>query len=143
MTALRRLRRAAAFAAVAAAALLSASCGGGGTGTVTGKITVNGQPLPNGLITFLSEVGNQDPFPAYIKDGLYETGQIPAGPCKVTISHSDFTRPSAPENDLVPPPAARAGGAGTVPDKYASADTSGLTFTVKAGPNTYDQDLKN
>lgn len=136
------LRRVASFALVVAAAALSASCTGGGTGTVKGKITVNGQPLPRGLITFESEVGNRDAFAAAIVDGEYETGPIPAGPCKVTVIHSDFAQPSAPEgNDLIPTRTAKDQPGLTVPDKYHQADTSGLTFTVKPGENTYDQDL--
>ena len=142
MTALYRLRRAASLAAVAAAAVLSASCTGGGTGVVSGRITVNGQPLPDGLITFESEVGNKNAYAAAIRQGVYETEPIPAGPCKVTVIHSAVPRPAETGgNDLVPVRKAKDGPGITVPDKYHRSDTSGLTFTVKSGANTYDQDL--
>lgn len=141
MTALCRLRRAAGFAAVALTAVLSASCGGGSS-KVSGRITVNGQPLPDGLITFESDVGNRDAFSAAIKDGIYETGEIPAGPCKVTVIHSAVPRPTVTGgNDLVPVRSAKDGPGITVPVKYHKSETSGLTYTVKSGANTYDQDL--
>lgn len=139
MTAIR-LRRAAPVATVALAALLSASCSSG-VGTVKGTVTVGGKPLPNGLITFESEVGNKDPFSAAIADGAYETGPIPAGPCKITITHAAMARPAVGGNDLTPARAARGKSAIEVPAKYARSDTSGLTFTVKSGANTFDKDL--
>ena len=142
MTALRRLRRIAAFAAVAAAAVLSASCTGGGNGTVSGRITLNGQPLKDGLITFESQVGSMNAYSAAIRDGIYETEPIPAGLCKVTVIHSAVPRPTETGgNDLVPVRTPKQGPGQVVPDKYHKSDTSGLTFTVKAGANTYDQDL--
>jgi hypothetical protein len=126
------LRRAFALATVFLAGCAPA------TGTVQGKITINGMPLPAGLITFLSEVGNHDAFSATIKDGKYETGPIPAGPCKVTVVHSSVARPAAGGSDLG---RARTTGVVEVPDKYGRADSSGLTFTVKPGANTFDQNL--
>jgi hypothetical protein len=141
MTALRRLYRVTACAALLAGTVLSASCTGSATGTVKGKITVNGQPLPDGLITFESEVGNKDPFSAAVKDGAYETGPIPVGLCKVSVIQNKVPRPAAPGNDLVPVANPRDRAAVTVPPKYGRSDTSGLTFDVKAGPNTFDKDL--
>lgn len=136
-----RLRRAAPVAAVALAALLSASCKPA-TGTVKGTITVNGKPLPSGLITFESEVGNKDAYSAAIQDGAYETDQIPTGPCKISIIHSAVPRPEAVGgNDLVPGRKPGAKAAIEVPDKYGRSDTSGLTITVKEGVNTFDKDL--
>ena len=108
------------------------------TGTVKGKITVNGKPLPAGLITFHSEVENHDAFSAAIQDGQYETGPIPAGSCKVTVVLSSVAKPAAGGSDRG---RVRAGGTIEVPEKYGRADTSGLTFTVKPGANTFDQDL--
>jgi hypothetical protein len=129
MTPLRR--------ALALATVFLAGCAPA-TGTVRGKIAVNGTPLPAGLITFQSEVGNHDAFSAPVKDGRYETGPIPAGPCKVTVIHSSVARPAAGGSDLG---RARTAGAVEVPEKYGRADTSGLTFTVKPGANSFDRDL--
>lgn len=109
------------------------------TGTVSGTITINGKPLTAGQITFQSEVGNHDAFSAPITDGHYETGPIPAGPCKVTVIHSSVAKPAASGNDLVQ---ARGSRSIAVPDKYGRADSSGLTFTVKSGANTFDRDLQ-
>jgi hypothetical protein len=108
------------------------------TGTVQGKITVNGTPLPAGLITFQSEVGNHDALSAPVKDGRYETGPIPVGPCKVTVIHSSVARPAAGGSDLG---RARTAGVVEVPEKYGRADTSGLTLTIKSGANMFDRNL--
>jgi hypothetical protein len=129
MTALRR--------AFALATVFLAGCAPA-TGTVQGKITVNGKPLPAGLITFHSEVGNHEVFSAPVKDGRYETGPIPAGPCKVTVIHSSVAKPAAGGSDLG---RARTAGVVKVPEKYGRGDTSGLTFAIKSGANTFDRDL--
>ena len=129
MTTLRR--------AFALATVFLAGCSPA-TGTVQGKITVNGTPLAAGLITFQSEVGNHDAFSAPVKDGRYETGPTPAGPCKVTVIHSSVVRPAARGSDLG---RTRTAGVVEVPEKYGRADTSGLTFSIKPGANTFDRDL--
>ena len=134
------VRRAAPLALVALAAL-AAGCGPHASGTVEGKITVHGKPLPAGLITFESEVGNRDAYSAQIQDGAFKTGPIPAGPCKITVINSTASGPPpVGGNDLSPTRAPRAGVV-EVPVKYGRSDTSGLTFTVKEGTNTFDQDL--
>jgi hypothetical protein len=138
-----RLHRALPVALAALAAVLSAGCTGGGTGTVKGKITVNGNPLPSGLITFESQTGKKNAYAAAIRDGMYETDQIPSGPCKITVVHSAIPAPESGGNDLL---AGRKGGARVagvveVPRKYHSSDTSGLELEVKAGANTFDKDL--
>ena len=135
---------------VLCAALLAAGCGPPPTGTVSGTVKVNGQPVANGLITFESEVGKRDVFSAAVLDGKYTTGEIPVGPTKVTVVNRQ-PNPAAPPpkegklmagqgGDLSPPPRAAAAPAG-VPTKYNSSATSGLTYEVTAGPNAKDFDL--
>ncbi len=133
-----------ALAAVLAAA---AGCGPPPTGTVSGVVKVGGQPVANGLITFESEVGNRDVFSAAVLDGKYATGEIPAGPTKVSIVTRQ-ANPAAPPSkeaglmagqagDRAPPPKRAA----EVPGKYSSSTTSGITYEVTKGPNTKDFDL--
>jgi hypothetical protein len=141
MSALARIRRAAPFAVVLAASLLATSCGGG-TGSVKGTITVGGKPLPSGLIVFLPEGGNKDPMNCAIRNGEYETTPMPAGLARIYIIPSSRRPQAEGGSDLVPAVREAANDPFTVPTKYQTVETSGLTVTVKAGETlTFDKDL--
>jgi hypothetical protein len=147
MTTLKFARRAASVA-LAALALFAAGCGGG-MGTVKGKITVRGQPLAGGLITFLPQGENNNPVSVAINmDGTYDSGPIiPSGLAKVYIIPSSPVGrgPAAGGGDVIPvakKALAASAGATSVPVKYQTVETSGLTVTVKPGETvTFDQDL--
>jgi hypothetical protein len=84
-----RLVTAAALAVVLA--LAAAGCGGHGIPRepVSGKVTLDGSPLDNGLITFTPEDNTRPPAGTAITDGSYRMGRAdgPApGPHTVTIS---------------------------------------------------------
>lgn len=140
-----RMDRPTRWAFVVVLAGLAAGCGPAPTGTVSGTVTVGGRPVPNGLITFSSEVGTRDSFSAAVLDGKYTTGPIPAGPAKVTVIARGANPAEAPAGkgggDLAPPPKSAAKKVVTVPTKYGATDTSGLTFEVAKGDNTKDFDL--
>ena len=53
-------------------------------GQLSGKVAYKGQPVPLGTIYFHSTNGGRISAP--IKDGLYQTSDVPAGECTVTIS---------------------------------------------------------
>jgi hypothetical protein len=132
--------------------LCLAGCGGPQVGSVTGTVTWNGKPIERGLITFSPNAGA--PHPAAIIAGKYETGEIPTGEYKIMVILSEV--PGAPP--VTKQPAGSLGeGLGAsdlrapapsvakarLDPKYGDASTSGLSFTVKSGPNTYDPpDLK-
>lgn len=139
----RPMRHTLSAALVAVVALLTSSCSDS-PGTVKGIVTLNKQPLKSGLITFESQVGNKDAFWAAIRDGAYETGSIPSGPCKVTVIHSAVAAKPEEEvggNDLVPTRNPGARSDSEVPEKYHRSDTSGLEYSVKPGENKYDVNL--
>ena len=132
------------------AILLTAGCGEP-SGFVTGKITVNGKPLPRGLITFLPEGGNKDPFSSAIVNGAYRTNPMPVGPAKIMIVPTlTAVEKGPPEetggNDRIPKPklnkAARKKDPFDIPLLFQNADTSGLQITVEKGENTFDKDIK-
>ncbi len=83
-------RRAKARSAIWAYACLSVfasvlGCGGGPeTCTVTGAVTFNGQPVPEGSILFVPEDGKGVPDPGTIRDGRY-TARVKPGPKRVEI----------------------------------------------------------
>ena len=61
-------------------------CGGSGKGTVTGKVTLDGKPLPAGKISFVGASGKA--ATADISDGQYTATNVPTGDVKVTVQTS-------------------------------------------------------
>lgn len=84
--------------------------------TVAGIVTVNGQPLADGMIIFYLD--DNEFVGTKVKGGTFRVTRVPAGEWRVTIRSDE------------------------VPAKYASEDTSGLRVAVKQGMNTLDFDLK-
>lgn len=72
--------------------LVTAGCGGGGvpTGTVYGKVTVDGQPLADGTISFNPLDGNTPTAGGKITNGTYSVA-VPRGNQKVLISSPKVT----------------------------------------------------
>lgn len=152
--------------AVLAVALVLSGCGGGGEGTakrekthpVSGKVTYRGQPVAGATITFNP---GQDParkagFGITDDNGNYSIGTYAVGDgaiegsYMVTISKAlpaAVRQPDPPEDQYVPPeemPAAKpTPPVQMIPAKYASPTSSGLTFEVKPGSNTFDIELKD
>lgn len=89
---------------------------------VSGKVTVQGKPLVEGSVTLVS-LDQKKPkvVTATVKDGSYTLKDLPAGKYAVAVTSEK---------------------AGTVPLKFATTDTSGLTFQSQAGANQFDIDLK-
>ena len=90
--------------------------------TVTGKVTLQGKPLGDGDISFVS-LDKKEPkvmTAALAADGTYTAKDVPPGKYAVSV----------------------AGAKTKTPAKYATTDTSGLTVEVKAGANTFDVELK-
>lgn len=123
-------------------------CGGQEMGVVKGTVTWNNKPIVRGMISFIPDSG--PPYSAAIIDGLYDTGEIPTGDYRCTIVLTE-----GPPGESPTPPPKRAGSSfseGLGPadlrspnkavrafdTKYCNPATSGLTYTVKPGPNTYD-----
>ncbi|HZT78599.1 MAG TPA: carboxypeptidase regulatory-like domain-containing protein [Gemmataceae bacterium] len=95
-----------------------------GGAKVQGKVTLDGQPLPGGKVTFVpakgSDVKSRD---ADIdKDGSYRIPDLPPGQYKIAIEGTAKT---------------------PAPKQFARADTSGLTLEVKEGSNRHDIALKS
>jgi hypothetical protein len=85
----QRLTLRSARAALAGLLFLAAcGCGGsGGKGTVTGTVTLDGQPLPAGKIAFMPAEGAG--VSADIRDGAYTATDVPTGEVKVIVeTHS-------------------------------------------------------
>jgi hypothetical protein len=116
-------------------------CGQSQSGTVTGKVTFNGEPVGAGTVAFYG-TGDKAAIAALRPDGTYEAVGVPLGEVKVTVTTPP--PPPAPEvaannpmmrKKKVTVPTAK----GTsLPPKYASATTSQLTLTVTEGTQTFN-----
>jgi hypothetical protein len=139
-------------AACWAACLLCAGCGptAAPTGTVSGVITLQGKPLAAGTVSFRNDEKGLVASMQLDASGRYELRfaggkQIPIGMYAVTISPPEphvltaaelASEKSAAVKNAAPPPRQ------DIPQKYRFAETSGLSFTVDAGANTFDLDLQ-
>jgi hypothetical protein len=138
------------------AALLAVGCGAG-SGTVTGKVSYEGKPIPAGRVTFLDGKGQTYSSPIG-DDGGYSIPKVPAGEVKIAVDTG-----APPPN--IPAPAAVKGKTGAppgvppealkaydfeaqrakyvkIPNKYKDPEKSGLTYTVTGGSQTHDIVLK-
>ncbi len=110
-------------------ALLAGGCGGEAVGTISGTVTFEGQPLPEGLVSFVTDKGQV--VTGRVHEGAYVVKGVPVGPAKVTVRQIEdpFARrpPSSQVNEI--------------PLRYRSADDSGLTHTVVSGSQTRDLEL--
>jgi hypothetical protein len=114
---------------------------GPGRGDLAGKVSYQGKPLRSGSVS----VAGSDGIPRasiILADGRYEVPNLPAGPIKAAVTSPDpvKSQPHARKKDEPPPTVDRTGWF-AIPDRYGSFDKSGLTFTLKVGPNTWDIDL--
>jgi hypothetical protein len=106
-------------------ALLGAAlcgCGGFKTGTVSGKVTVDGKSVNTGTIYFVLAPGKQSVVPIE-PDGTYKA-QVPVG--KVTVTIQDGPPPPGQKQNV------------PIPVKYASAKTSGLQYDITGGSQEID-----
>ena len=129
----------------------------GRTGAVKGKVTYNAQALPAGCtIVFVHEEKAIPASTAIAADGSYTLlmngkPEIPVGTYKISVSPpakdaaaaADPSNPEAYKAVMMGKKAAPGEQKGPFPQKYLSAETSKLTFTVKEGSNTYDLDMKD
>lgn len=121
----------------------------GATGTVTGRLTMDGKPLsPKHAVSFMDM---QKGFLAYGKtdaDGKFQVdswneGKLPIGKYHVMIAPPPFEGPKKemtpeerfdhPEMEVMKM---------EFPKKYRETATSGLEYEIKVGPNVIDIDLK-
>jgi hypothetical protein len=135
------------------AVVLPAAVAGCGpkTGTVAGKVSVDGRPINAGIVSFLGaevEPGARNSSTGTIHaDGSYLAHGVPVGPIKVCIipdiMSGIMSGGRARRRPLPPPgmPAALLAPTAApvqIPPKYTKFDTSGLTLTVQGGRNPFD-----
>jgi len=133
--------RAIAFFIVLVAA---AGCGGGTTSTVEGRVSLKGQPLVSGQVSFC--------FPddtvyesGILPDGTYTIPNVKPGVAKVTVVS---IKPPPADKKPSREPSAHIGPVADpnkwfpIPEKYGSKATTDKEVTVKGGSQTIDIDLE-
>lgn len=126
--------------------VLLAGCSGGATGpnrpqgSVSGKVTLGGQPVTGGAIHFTSTTNSSEAFGADVSGtGEFKVGAtIPAGSYKVTLSPPSVGPSIGPDGQMRPadPKAIQ-----NVPAKYRTSDKSDKTVEVKTGENSLTIEL--
>jgi hypothetical protein len=114
--------------------VMLAVVGCGGTGTVSGKVTLNGKPLPGGVV-YVHDSEGQSRSGGITKEGTYAVSNIAPGTAKInvlTLSSMPSVRDPQgggknPLGEYVP-----------IPAKYMDFTTSGLGLEVKSGKQDYD-----
>ena len=121
-------------------------CGGGSgdktpKGTVSGKVTVGGQPFTAGAIHFTSVQSVPATFGAEMKaGGMFQVAEpIPTGSYKVSLSSPTVGPIVGP--DGVARPATAKDLKSNVPPKYATAASSDKTVEISKGNNNLTIDL--
>lgn len=119
-------------------AIVTTGCDGGKgkppTHTVSGKVTLDGKPMPEGIIFFeANPPDGQAPANAPISNGEY-SAEVPAGSKLVRISHEKMVK-SPMGGDEVEIPTQM------VPPRYNSQST--LTREVTEGANSFDFEIQS
>ncbi len=126
-------------------------CGGKPKGSLSGKVTWQGQPVPGGRLLFQPATGPQ--LSTDITEaGTYSLSGVPVGEYMVGVDNSALKLRDAPLPANAPKDAPRPSEApgmpkltGTyvpLPEAYRSPDKSGEKVTVKPGAQTVDVNFK-
>jgi hypothetical protein len=128
-------------AVLAAMLLATAGCGDGSEASVGGVVTLDGQPLNRGTVSFIPESGGAGATAAIGSDGSFEarTGST------IGLQPGDYAITVRAREDSVQP--AKGGlpmpGKLITPKKYDSSSTSGLRATINSGKNELQLELRS
>jgi hypothetical protein len=114
------LRYAFAFALLTPAVMLhpcSLASAGDELASVTGKVTLDGRPLPDGKVFI--HLGDGQFVGCKVKDGSFKIGRVPVGKHKVTVEM-------------------RRDGLNALPARYSEEKLSALRIEVQKGANVLD-----
>lgn len=117
--------------------LLAFGCGDGRIplGSISGKVTIDGVPLPAGQIIFVTD--SRRAFGTIADGKIVEVTTYSSGDGVPTGNHKVAIRPKLDEAALMAPPKKSVSvmPSSTVPKKYHNSETSGLIATVESGSN--------
>ncbi|VTU01821.1 unnamed protein product [Gemmataceae bacterium] len=138
-------------AALCAAALGPVGCSGGAKlGPVSGSVTLDGQPVTAGVVTFVAADRSNTASAEITPEGTYSIPDAPTGEVVICVKTRDHEFILGPGSGPPPDPAAGSGGVKTTqkknplfvrtPEKYEDATRTDLRATVPAtgAPTTFD-----
>ncbi len=136
---------------VAVCSMSGFGCSGGKTvqtGTVQGKVTLDGEPVTTGLIFFMGENIADTASAELQSDGTYSMRygsgfRVPAADYRVCFGAANVNAPPPDPAALMETPEKYAAKTPPVPPKYLDAKTSGLIAAVNPGQNTLNFELKS
>jgi hypothetical protein len=144
--------RAGLILAVVAVLFSSAGCGKPKTNTVSGKVTLNGEPVA-GEVTFIGPSKKKTSSP--ITDGKYKVVDVEAGENQITVATLGAGGPARvgpanmpqgmqgiPGDPMKGMPVPSEGSTGKPPPEKYATPGNGLSFDVKPGSNDYDITLQ-
>jgi hypothetical protein len=113
-----------------------AGCSGQHDASVSGRVTLGGEPLDRGTVTFHPEGNGPTAYAAIQPSGEYQlkTGAeegIPSGEYRVTVVATTPPPKEGPERP----------GTMITPPQYADPNQSGFRFTIEPGRNQVDLEL--
>jgi len=123
---------------------------------VSGKVLFRGQPLPGGVVNFVSKDGQAFASGGNIDENGNYKAKAPVGEVKASVDNQMLAgttfqgrkgqaAPTAKPGLKRPgsdPPQAMKGRYVEIPYKYRSPDDSGLTYKIQKGSNTIDIKLE-
>jgi hypothetical protein len=145
--------------------LATTGCSSSSPGTITGKVTYNGQPVKGGSVSFISTEDHPSGSSAIAADGTYNIASMPSGNVIITVDTESFNpkknirrtsvpKYGPPKDQKLPEGYNTSAGGGAmsakemearyvkIPEKYADQKSSGLNYTVTSGDQTHNIDLK-
>ena len=122
--------------------LVLSGCDGKSRAKVEGTVTLDGQPIELGAISFIPVDGQSPTTGGPIINGQYFVPDVPVGEMKVAISGSKVVgkkklyenRPDSPEMPITENP---------VPARYSDLQNTTLRLDVKSGRNDKNWELNS
>lgn len=123
---------------LALVALAAGGCGGGSKDegvTVTGRVTLNGDPLPKAQVVFEIPNSTEQRIGGVGEDGRYEVKGVPVGKVRVAVRTSFLQGQAMADRNFATKAGAKAERASVVmvPARYENPGTANLEFTVEPG----------
>jgi hypothetical protein len=137
MTEMGRIRKARLVVGIFCLMALSGCSRSNFESSVSGTVTLDGQPIGPGFLVFAPAAGDTNPANGAIQtDGSYELktandAGLNAGKYKVSVTILD-------QPDVPPGERSYVVAKSRIPEKYSDMTTSSLEFDVQSGSNTID-----
>lgn len=129
------LRKLNAVVAILAVVLLGGCTAAEPTGMVSGKVTLEGEPVTEGVVSFFSDSGYSTTAEIQSDGSFSVTGEMPVDKYTVSVSPPELTDALPPGEVEIPK--------SPIPEGYFDESTSDIVQEIKEGENTLTIALKS